>query len=161
MQRLRCRLKTGTNSEDLPEVQIYDYDEIAAGTTVTFYLANIKTLPAAATATISIGVRQYYRTKYGIVYRYKPIDYLPGANTAFAGIAETTGTVAITGSSTVLSNMNYAFTFTLTTSITNTDYFALQFPVDMYDRNAESYSQVSTSIAGKKIFFIKNYLNFY
>lgn len=149
-KKLNCRLKIGTTSEDLPEAQIFDYDEIAAGTTVTFYLAKIKTLDVGVTATISIGVRLYYKTKYGIVYLYKPIDYLPasGANTAFAGLAETTATVTFSGNAKVLSTINYVFTFTLTASVTATDYFALQFPSDMFDRNAESYSQVASSIAG-------------
>jgi len=146
--RLSCNLKIGSNTEDLPEIQVYDYDEIAENTIVTIYFAKIKTLPVGITATISLGARLYYREKYGIVYVYKLIDYLPGANTAFAGLTETSGTVSFSSSSTVLSTNNYQFTFALTSSITNADYFAFQFPLDMFDRYADSYDQVSTDIAG-------------
>ena len=147
-KRLSCNLKIGTNSEDLPEIQIFDYDDIAANAVVTLYIANLQTLPLGLTATISLAARLYYRTKYGIVYLYKPIDYLPVANTVFNAIGAVAGSVTTTGAFTVLSTNDYAFTFTLTTTIGISDYFAIKFPLDMFDRYAESYSQVSTDIAG-------------
>jgi len=148
MQRLSCRLKIGTNSEDLPEIQIYDYDQIAASSTVVFYIANIQTLPVTITAPISIGARLYYSQKYGIVYLYKPIDYLPAANTAFAGKVSVAGTSIVSGMMNVLNELTYAFTFSLTSAVTSTDYIVFQFPNDMFDRNIDSYADVTTDVAG-------------
>ena len=150
MKRLSCRLKIGTNSEDLPEIQLYDYDMIAAGSLVTFYIASIKTLPITTTAPISLAARLYYRQKYGIVYLYKPIDYLPAANTVFGGKNAVAGTVLVSGQQIVFKQINWSFTFTLTTTIASSDYMVFQFPSDMFDRKIDSYSSVTTDNAGSK-----------
>lgn len=57
--------------------------------------------------------------------------------TAYAATASTaTMSVSISGSNTVLETANYVFTFTVGTTVADTDYVAFTFPTSFFDRNA-------------------------
>ena len=110
----------------------------------------------------------YYKEKYGITYYYEPESNLPDAATATAMNAESTGTVVITGSNTVLQTANYQFTFDLTVNVkapnttptpTLYDYIAFQFPDSMFDKYA-IYSATADVAGDLYIFGISNMIYF-
>lgn len=129
-KKLRCFLKLGTTTTDLPAIIVTGYDEIKAGTAVSILVTNIKNLPAGKQMTIKIGVQLIYK-KYGGVsaFYYEPTAFVPPAPSAFAAVpAAVPPTVTYVGSTQVLGLSNYTFTFTAGAAITANDYFALEFP---------------------------------
>lgn len=130
-------MKTGTTTTDLPAIIVTGYDEIKAGTAVSILVTSIKNLPIGKQMTIKIGVQLIYK-KYGGVsaFYYEPTAFVPPAPSAFSAInSAQLHTVTYVGSTQVLGLTNYTFTFSAGAQpITSSDYFALEFPKDFFNR---------------------------
>jgi hypothetical protein len=133
---------------DTLEVQVFGFDKIAAFSTVTFYLSKIKTVTANNRISISLGIRRYYKEKYGILYQYKPLEYLPLSNTPFAGLSTVSATLSLLRTAIVLSKTSYYFTFPITVAVKASDFVVIEFPPEAFDRYIDDYVGAISSISG-------------
>jgi hypothetical protein len=124
--RIRCWLKRGSGPEDLPMVNITDFDPLPAHQDCEFFFSSVKTLPAAIQAPIKIGIEFFYKRTNVLVMTYEPASFLPPPTTILASAATTQPHfVTATNSFDVGTTADYTFTLTSSVIIATTDSFLL------------------------------------
>lgn len=113
----------GYDDLHLPNITVSGYDEIPANTVVSFMITGLRTLTAAATSTVSIGVTYFFKTLGTSGFYYQPTAYVPAAATAYAATASTYGQVlSIVGPNQVLGLNDFVFSFYTGLPVTSSDY---------------------------------------
>lgn len=113
------------------------YDYVEPFTDITILVAGIKTLPVLKTNVVKVGIKIIYKHLANLeAYLYLPTSFpLPAAGTAYSNPTPiTSATVSATGSTLVLGNANYEFTFTIGTSVTTADYILFEFEPNYFNK---------------------------
>lgn len=83
MGKLTCKIYPSVSTITYPTIIITGYDRILAGTTVTFRVAGLQSLPASITDYIKIGVSLTYFDYGGTKgYLYEPTGKIVGPTTS-------------------------------------------------------------------------------
>lgn len=151
MDRLVCKLYPSTSSITYPTVRVTGYDRIANASTVRLRLAGLKTLPVGITDYIKVGVELVYFNYGGVTGNlYEPTSVVVGPPTTPIVPYAMTFTVSENSSNIVGELANYNFTGSIGAGfspVTTTDYFAVSFPTDAFERNFSINSAALCSLA--------------
>ena len=151
MDRLTCRLFPSVSATTYPTIRITGYDLIANASTVRFRLAGLKTLPAGVTDYIKVGVELVYFNYGGVTGNlYEPTSVVVGPPTAAISPYLITFTVTENSTNTVGELANYTIAGTIANgfaTVTTSDYIAVQFQNDVFERNFSINSKALCSLA--------------
>ncbi|EAR88803.2 hypothetical protein TTHERM_00262990 (macronuclear) [Tetrahymena thermophila SB210] len=164
--KLTCRLTYGFNAENLPYITVSGYDPIPPNADVRIYITQIQSVPSLNPTKldprnivpIQGGIQYVYKDIRASAFFYEPFQYLPNQNSLLAASPgdQSSAKVKTSGSNNkVLQTEDYTFTFKTSATIKTTDFFALQFPPDYFNRFSD-YSQVTTANFVTKVFGISN-----
>ncbi|KAL4505423.1 hypothetical protein ABPG72_002485 [Tetrahymena utriculariae] len=164
--KLTCRLTYGFNAENLPYITVSGYDPIPPNADVRIYITQIQAVPSLNPTKldpknqvpIQGGIQYVYKDIRTSAFFYEPFQYLPNQNFPLAATVgdQTVAKVTTSGSyNKVLQTEDYTFTFKTSAVIKTTDFFALQFPPDYFNRFSD-YSKVTTANFVTKVFGISN-----
>jgi hypothetical protein len=151
MDRLTCRLYPSTSSITYPTIRATGYDKVANGSTIRLQLAGLKTLPFGITDYIKVGVELVYFDYGGVTGNlYEPTSVVVGPPTNPINPSPITFTISENSSNLVGELANYNITGTITSGFSNvktSDYFAVEFPMDTFERKFSINSAAVCSMA--------------
>lgn len=155
MDRLTCRLYPSVSSTTYPTIRVTGYDRIANSSTIRFRLAGLKTLAAGVTDYIKVGVELVYFNYGGVTGNlYEPTSVVVGPPTVAISPYAITFTVTENSTNVVGELANYTFAGTIAngfSTVSTTDYFAVQFPTDVFERNFSINAKALCSLAASQL----------